>query len=317
MGYAAIDEVAAARVAEVSPEARERIGQQPKVAGVVEDYRALLDDPSIDLIDVCLPHYLHAPTAIEALEAGKAVICEKPIAMTVEEADAMIAAAEAASRPLYVALNQRFMPHHIRAKELLDEGAIGKPFLAIFNIIGCELGTMNNPDHWKGSWDKAGGGAYIDTGMHATYMLHHFLGQPTAVTAVMKRFVVTAEDKADDNAAVIFEFPGALANLAITYAAKDHRWEEYRNIFGTEGSLHMTDYSLPRLRLVKAQKEAPVAIEEPESIWHHSVAAGLRHFVQCYITGGPPVVSAEEARDALRTALAAYQSSREGRRVEL
>ena len=79
----------------------------------------------------------------------------------------------------------------------------------------------------------------------------------------------------------------------------------------------MTDYSLPRLRLVKAQKETPVTIEEPESIWHHSVAAGLRHFVQCYITGSPPAVTAKEARDALRTALAAYQSSSEGRRIVL
>ena len=315
--YANIREVAAVRVAETNVAAHDAIGQLPKVAAVVADTRSLLDDPGLDLIDICLPHHLHAPTAIAALQAGKAVICEKPIATTLEDADAMIAAAEAASRPLYISHNMRFYPHHIRTRELLDQGAIGKPFLAIINVIGNEFGRMNDPAHWKGTWDKAGGGATIDTGFHATYTLMSWFGGPTAVTAVMARHVVTAANKADDNAAVIFEFPGLLANLAITYTATAHPWDERREVHGTAGSLYINDRTPPRLRLVKGDGNSPVAIDELANPFGDSIAAAIRHFVGCYLTGQEPMVTAAESRAVLRVALAVYQSAREGRRIEL
>jgi len=235
-GYGAIDEVAALRVAEANAAAHGELGRQPKVADIVADYRELLDDPSLDLIDICLPHHLHAPAAIAALGAGKAVICEKPIATTLDDADAMIAAAEAAGRPLYISHNMRFYPHHLKAKQLLGDGAIGRPFLAVLTVVGNELVRMNDP------------GAYIDTGFHATYTLHDFFGPPVAVTAVMGRHVVTAPNKADDTAAVIFEWPSLTATLSITYAATHHPWDERREIHGTEGSLYITDRQPPRRR---------------------------------------------------------------------
>jgi len=316
-GYGAIDEVAALRVAEANAAAHGELGRQPKVADIVADYRELLDDPSLDLIDICLPHHLHAPTAIAALGAGKAVICEKPIATTLDDADAMIAAAEAAGRPLYISHNMRFYPHHLKAKQLLGEGAIGRPFLAVLTVVGNELVRMNDPESWKGTWDKAGGGAYIDTGFHATYTLHDFFGPPVAVTAVMGRHVVTAPNKADDTAAVIFEWPSLTATLSITYAATHHPWDERREIHGTEGSLYITDRQPPRLRLVRDGEDTAVAIDELDNPFADSIAAALRHFVDCYITGQEPMVTATESRAVLRTVLAAYRSAREARRIAL
>ena len=316
-GYAAIDEVAAVRVAEANAAAHEALGRQPKVRDVVADYRELLDDPSLDLIDICLPHHLHAPTAIAALEAGKAVICEKPIAITLDDADAMIAAAEAAGRPLYVSHNMRFYPHHLKAKELLDEGAIGRPFLAVLTVVGNELARMNDPESWKGTWDKAGGGATIDTGFHATYTLHDFFGPPVAVTAVMGRHVVTAPNKADDTAAIVFEWPSLTATLSITYAATHHPWDERREIHGTEGSLYIADRQPPRLRLVRDGDDRPVPIDELANPFADSIAAALRHFVGCFLAGREPMVTAAESRAVLRTVLAAYRSAREGRRIKL
>jgi len=316
-GYAGIDEVAAVRVAEVHPQARDAAREQPKVADAVDDWRALLDDPSLDLVDICLPHHLHAPTAIAALEAGKAVVCEKPIATTLADADAMLAAADAAHRPLYVSHNMRFYPHHVRAKQLLDQGAIGRPFFAVLTVVGNELARMNDPACWKGTPDKAGGGATIDTGFHAIYTLMDFFGEPTAVTAVMTRQVVTAANKADDTAAVVFEFPGLLASLAITYAATAHPWDERREIHGTEGALLIADRRPPRLRLVRGDDEQAVAIDEMANPFADSIAAALRHFIGCYVTGQQPRVTAAESRAALRVALAAYESAREGRRIEL
>ena len=114
-----------------------------------------------------------------------------------------------------------------------------------------------------------------------------------------------------------FEFPGLLASLAITYTATAHPWDERREIHGTDGSLYINDRTPPRLRLVKGNEDTPVAIEELANPFGDSIAAALRHFVGCYITGQEPMVTAAESRGVLRVALAAYESAREGRRVEL
>jgi len=315
--YRHIEEAGDIRVADTDEDARDRIGRQRGVSRVVADYRALLDDPGVDVIDVCLPHSLHAPVALAALRAGKPVICEKPIATTLEDADVMIETARTARAPLFVVQNHRFMPHHLRAKQMLDEGAIGRPFLATVRVIGCELGTMNDPLHWKGSWDRAGGGALIDTGMHAVYMLQHFFGPVRAVSATTRTLVVTAPGKADDTASVAFEFPGLLANLTITYAASAHPWQEFRDIYGTEGSLHLSDTTEPHLRLVRGEDDRPIPLEEVASMWHHSITANLRHFLSCLLHGTQPDVTAAEAKSALKTALAAYRSAREGRRITI
>lgn len=305
-------------LADVREEARQSLAKRYGVARTVEDYRELLDDAATDLVDVCLPHYLHCPVALEAFAAGKSVIVEKPMAMSVAECDAMIEAARQAEARLFVAHNQRFMPAHLRAKELLEAGAIGKPFLAIFNIIGNEFATMNDPNHWKGSWDKAGGGVFIDTGMHAVYMLEHFFGQPEAVTAVMKRSVVTAENKAEDNAVVTFEYKGDLiATVAITYTALAHPWDERRNLYGTEGSLHISDSGPHPLTLVRSDAADVVTVEIPENLWWYSVAAALNHFVECYQKGTEPMVTPEQARRAVRMAAAAYEAARTGARIIL
>lgn len=316
--YAAHPAVRVVALADVRAEAARGLANRYGLSRTATDYRELLDDPAVELIDLCLPHFLHCPVALEAFQAGKSVIVEKPMALTVAECEAMIEAAQQAGKRLFVAHNMRFMPAHMRAKELLEAGAIGRPFLAIFNIIGNEFANMNDPQHWKGSWDRAGGGVFFDTGMHAVYMLEHFFGLPAAVTAVMKRLVVTAENKAEDNAVVTFEFPqGLLATVAITYTALAHPWDEQRHLYGTEGSLHIRDSGLPPLTLRRGGTAEAVPVEILENLWMDSVAAALHHFIDCYRTGTEPVVTPEQALRAVHMATAAYEAARTERRIVL
>lgn len=306
-------------VADTHPAARQLV-QQNLGLPTVADYRELLELPEIDVVDICLPHYLHHGVALEAFDAGKTVLLEKPISMTVAEADEMMAAAEQAGKRLYVSHNMRFMPAHQEAKRLMDEGTIGKPFLAVFNVIGNEFHRMNDPESWKGSWEYAGGGALIDTGMHAIYVIQHFFGAASAVTAVARRILVQPEHKAEDNVLVALEFgEEVLGNLALTYTALAHPWQEERHIYGTEGSLHVRDNPTQTLTLVQGQEHQAIPLPSPGDLDPHqfSIVRSIHHFVDAYLQDVPFETTPEEGRSALRTILAAYRSSEEGCRIDL
>jgi|YNPNPStandDraft_1061719.scaffolds.fasta_scaffold80102_1 predicted dehydrogenase len=286
------------------------------IKGTVTDYHALLTDDSIDVIDCCTPHHLHHPVAMDALRAGKHVIVEKPIAMTVEQGQEMIAEAKRQKRRLFVAMNQRMFPAHLKAKELLTEGALGKPFLGIANIIGNEFDNMNRADHWKGSWEKAGGGALMDTGYHAVYMMQHFLGEAQAVTARTRRLLVQPQNKADDNSGVLLDCPNnVMVNIVVTYTALAHPWTEQRHIFGTEGSIHIYDGEDNPLVFVRGQEATPIKVRRPLNLWWYSIAQTLDHFLDCIVSDKEPDIKPKEAVSALRTILAAYESDRTGQRV--
>ncbi|HIE53264.1 MAG TPA: Gfo/Idh/MocA family oxidoreductase [Armatimonadetes bacterium] len=311
------EHVASLAIAEPQAEVREAFAQRYGLQRAVADYRELLADPAIDLVDLCLPHDLHCPVALEAFAAGKHVISEKPLARTVEECEAMIEAAEKAGRRLFVSHNQLFFPAVRRAKEMLEAGVLGRPFLALINIIGNEFGRMNDPTHWKGSWDRAGGGVTIDTGIHALYLLEHFFGEVEAVTAVLRRLVVEPDNKADDNAALTLEFKGGvLANIVLTYTALAHPWEERRHLYGTEGSLHLADVE-PYLQHTRGTATEVIPVASPPHLHPWSIGQSLNHLLDCLAHDREPLITAEQGRSAVRLAQAAYHSSREGRRVVL
>lgn len=284
------------------------------------DYRRALEDKSIDVVDICLPPYLHCTVTLDALNAGKHVILEKPIAITLEEADRMLECAKRTGKRFFVMLNQRFMPCHSRAKQLLESGGIGRPFLAIATCIGDELGRMNDPSSWKGTSKYAGGGILADTGTHFVDLLQYFFGVPTVVSATTKRLVVRERNKAEDTCVVTFEYPGLIAEFTGTYAASANSWEETKDIYGEEGSLHINNAS-PNSSLSITRKKGrplPVDVESWGSDWWRlSVERGVLHFLNCIEADTEPVVYPEDARRCLQTILAAYESAKLGRPLAL
>ena len=307
------------RVTVADPDSRaiERLSATHRVDDAAQDYRRLLDDSTINVIDICLPHHLHHPIALEAFQAGKDVLAEKPIALTLAQADEMMAAAESTGLRFYVSLNQLFLPAVERADRLLELGKIGKPFLAVITIVGQDE-RMRDPASWKGTWERAGGGVLIDTGMHPLYLLEHFFGPPVAVTAHAPRLVVEAGNKADDTALLILEYADhVVASVAMTYAAHGDLWQEERRICGTEGSLHILDDKSAPLFLIRGGREQRIAVRPLGPPWQLSIQRSVDHFLDCYVNGREFRVVPAQARSALRTALAAYESAREGKRILL
>ena len=315
--YSSNPRVQSVCVADPNGQARERFSGKFAVEFSVDSYEKMLEDESIQLVDICAPPYLHRRMTIDSFEAGKDVICEKPISLTLEEADDMIQTARKLNRRLFIEMNQRFMPYHQKTKELIESGSIGEPFMAVFNITGNTLSKMNDPDNWKGTWDKAGGGAMADTGYHAVYVMQHFFGRPKSVCSIIKRLVVPHQNKADDNASAVLEFEGVLGTITVSYSVTQESWSEKRHIYGTEGSIHIADVPVNPMAIVKGGDRRVVEVGQPPDIHPHtfSIKRCLDHYVDCILDDRESEVTPGEARDALETVLAMYRSSDRGERI--
>ncbi|MCE9544721.1 MAG: Gfo/Idh/MocA family oxidoreductase [Planctomycetia bacterium] len=156
-----------------------------KVSAVVAEPARLCDDPAIDVVDIVLPHDLHAPTTLLALAAGKHVVCEKPGAITLSDFDRLAAAAEAAGRRWLVVMNQLYNPRLERVVQLVADGLVGRPFLLVENGYSNHSKSYRDPLDWRTKVARAGGGVLIDGGYHMVYKQLELLagfGEPAWVT---------------------------------------------------------------------------------------------------------------------------------------
>ena len=144
------------------------------------DFGRLLRDKEVDLVDICLPTFLHAPMAIRALKAGRHVVCEKPMARTAREARRMVAAAAESGRFLGVAHVLRFWPEYLAMKEMMDSGRFGRVRSAYFGRFSAR--PMWSWENWLED-PKRSGSAILDLHVHDTDMVQWFFGRPQRVTA--------------------------------------------------------------------------------------------------------------------------------------
>ncbi|MFW6437785.1 MAG: Gfo/Idh/MocA family protein [Armatimonadota bacterium] len=284
------------------------------------DWRAVVEDEAVDVVDIITPHDTHREIAVAALQAGKHVICEKPIARDLEEAEAMLEAAEASEGRLLISLPQVHFPAIVAANEIVQSGEIGRAFLAVFSIYDDEFERMSDPEHWKGSLERAGGGVLIDAGYHPLYVLLHMFGRPQSVTATCRRLLIDVEGKGEDTAAVALDFGGGMmANLTVTFADHGERYRADRRILCEEGVLLIRDMpedEVP-LALLHGEEFSPIRVHNPLHVPPYAVEATLNDLIDALVNDREPVATTQLAYDTLRLVHAAYQSDREGRRVEL
>jgi predicted dehydrogenase len=207
-----------------------------------------LGDPAVNAVYVATPVFLHAPQTIQALRAGKHVLCEKPMAMNVGEARSMVQAAEESGRTLGVAYYRRTYPKVHRAKELMDAGAIGKPVFAELTSHGWFDGKQSDENSSERSWlidpAKAGGGPLYDIASHRIDVLNFLFGEPQRVSAHLSNAV--HHYAVEDNATVMINYAGGVRGVVdVRWHSKVKR-DECR-IRGTEGEMDLTPLNGPEL----------------------------------------------------------------------
>jgi len=296
--------------------------QHPKVRGIATDYRVLLSDPSIDLIDVVVPHDLHLPIALEAFARGKHVIVEKPPARTPAEFRQMLAAAERAQRRLFVVMNLLYTPVHRAARAVVDSGALGRPFYSVEVNVGTARRTYESSENWRADRERCGGGLLIDGGFHGVYRQLYFLerlGAPCWLTADCAQIGVDAPTKGEDFCALTLAYPGGeRVHLSNQWTAQATLGRFPSGILGTEASLLFTGGpTLPLLIRRPEQDDEAVPISPGPSGFQESVAACVEQYVECLATGSAPYAGTDLALLTLEIITGAYRAAESGCRVYL
>ncbi len=301
----------------------EALARRFNVPAWFTDVETLLASAECDVVDVCVPNDLHLPVTEAAAGAGRHVICEKPLARTLEEADAMIAACQRAGVRLMYAEELCFAPKYERVRQLASEGAIGR----IYQMRQSEKHSGPHAD-WFYDIDRAGGGVLMDMGCHAFAWFRWMLGgQPKveSVYATMATQVHGARTRAEDNAVAIVEFEGGVIGIAEDSWAKPGGMDDRIEVFGT-GGVSYADLFAGNAALTYSEGGYGYALEKAGSTrgWTFSVfeeafnqgyPQELRHFIDCVRHDRPPLVTGEDGRAVLEMIYAAYESAGTGRKV--
>jgi predicted dehydrogenase len=323
-----------ARIAAVCDTKRRNARAKAKAWGVDKVYadcEEVLADPEIDLVELLVPHHLHAEMTVAACEAGKHVSVQKPMALTVREADQMIEAAEQAGVVLRVYENFVFYPPNVRAKQMVEAGEIGEP-----QMIRMHVNTGTRDASWKvplTAWlwrfdeKRCGGGPLVfDHGYHLFSLARYLMGEVERAYAWIDRSPVVLTKTLDAPATIMFQFKsprryGVLdfahtPNMKIEslYYADDDRVE----IIGDRGILFINrctarTVDLPPLMMFRDGRTITIEVERDE--WHDSFIDCTRHLIDVLSDGGEPVLDGSTGRSVLQFTLAAHISARTGREI--
>jgi UDP-N-acetylglucosamine 3-dehydrogenase len=316
-GYAKNDHVQLVSFADPVPERHKEMGKLfPEVVGYAH-YKDMLAKEKLDVVSVCTPNKYHAEAAIAALEAGSHVLCEKPVATTLLEADEMIAAAKKARKKFMIGYTHRLFSGTKHCREILTAKGLGKPFM--IRVRFAHGGPY--PGWAKSDWfydpEMAAGGAMLDMGIHAIDLCLWLFGPITAVTA--KAATLFKKIPVDDNALLLLEFKsGALGYIEVGWTSKPGF--SGIEIYGTEGSL-ICDYNRSLVQYggkAAAGKDGTMewkALDRTptEGGW----AAEIGYWIDVVRGEEKLTMDGKAGRDALAVALAAYKSSDAGKRIPI
>jgi predicted dehydrogenase len=289
------------------------------------DLASLLADPEVEAVDLCLPHNLHRDAIVAALGAGKHVLTEKPLCLSLEEARSIRAAVGSSDARFMSAHNQLFSPPLVEARRLLREGILGPLYVVRSNEAGRSSGfrTLRPPDEklpsgesswaWRLDPARSGGGELLDTGWHAVYRLLSLAdSRPVEVTAMLANLYLSELGAREDTGAVLVRFEsGALGLLLSSWAFSELPVGWSFQASGAHGSLAGT-----ATRLVHGATGFATAAERDfERV--DTFALEIAHFLDVVLDGAECQASFEHAARALQLILGAYRSADEKRTVAL
>lgn len=288
------------------------------------DYRELLELPEVGAVILALPNYLHAQACCDAAAAGKHVICEKPLCTTMAEADRMIAACADAGVTLAYAEELCFAPKYVRARQLVESGAVGQVYL-------LKQAEKHDGPHTDWFWDVelSGGGVTLDMGCHGFEFFRWMLGKPAAVSvyADMATHLRGDRTRGDDDATIIVEFEGGVRGIAEESWIKKGGMDDRAEIYGSEGVI-FADLLRGSSLLTYSETGYDYAVEKAsttrgwsftmyEEAWNYGFPQEMQHFVDCILAGEEPLETGADGRAVMEIIFAAYESAGTGRKVEL
>ena len=283
----------------------------------------MLREPDIEMVTITAPNYLHAQMTADIAQAGKHVVCEKPLCMTLEEADEMIDVCHRQGVLLLYAEELFFTPKYVKAKEMADQGAFGKVYLV-------KQSEKHFGPHARWFWDveRSGGGVFMDMGCHGIAFCYWFLAvRRSRRLCQMGTYVHGAKTTGEDDAICILEFENGADGLVEDSWARRGGMDDRIEIYGAGGvtyaNLHMgnalADLQRVWLRLCGGEGAHDEGLELPvfEELWNYGFPQEMRHFARCVRGKEQPQATGEDGRVVVEALCAGYASAGRGAKVEL
>ena len=335
----ALTKVPGARVvatADIVEERAKAFAQRYGADAYYTDADQLLSRDDVDFVIVTTANNTHAPLTIKALEAGKHVMVQKPMALNVAESRAMVAAAKASGKTLMVSFMELFHPAFKKAKELVDQGLIGD----VFFVKAIMAWYMPSVDAWRFDPKISGGGILMDGHSHHIAFFKWLVGEDP-LTVYSEHGALNSTSPVEDTGVTLLRTSKALAEISGSARLlepcqqMDFPFKESIEIFGSKGAIHIKPLERPSLRVYSTAEGIPEALSgwfAPRLEWVPFEERGVslhynadedpwtgehKHFVECIREGKPVVTDGEFGLKVMEITAGAYRSMREGRRISL
>lgn len=303
-------------VVDIKPERAENFGKLYDCQRVLTDYRVALADPEIDAVQICTPHYLHASITIDAVRAGKHVLTEKPMAISVEDADAMIREAREAGVKLGVIFQNRYNDASEAIREAIDEGKLGRLLGARMFLTWNRSDDYYKGSDWKGTWDKEGGGVLIDQAIHTMDLMQWFMGDIDEIEA---KYYTRAHDfiQVDDVAEGTLKFANGAVGFIYANCAYPYDAPIFLEIYGDKGLAQLHG----DVATIKIGNKTTTVLQNAEEVvgkryWGFSHERQISDFYEDVLAGRDPQIDGRAGKLAMAMVLAMYHSSRSNGKVD-
>ena len=311
-------------VASPTPGNAAALAKKYEIPRVFTDYREMLREKDIEMVTIAAPNSLHAPMTIDCAKAGKHIVCEKPLCMTIAEGEQMVGAAKQSGVLLMYAEELFFTPKYLKAKEMADAEAFGK-----IHLVKQSEKHFGPHSPWFWDVNRSGGGALMDLGCHGIAFCYWFLGRPAiqSVYCQMGTYVHSNKTQGEDESLCILEFAnGAVGLVENSWARRggmDDRIEVYGEAGVTYANLHMGN-ALPTYSengygyaVEKAPTTTGWSYPVFDELWNYGFPQEMTHFARCVRGKDSPQATGEDGLVVMQAIYAAYASAGDGRKIDL
>ncbi len=318
------EEAEVVAVASPTPGHPEELARKYCIPRVFHNYRDMLKEKDIEMVTITAPNALHAQMTVDIANAGKNVVCEKPLCMTLEEADQMVEVCKKRGVLLMYAEELFFTPKYVKAKEMAEQGAFGKVYMV-------KQSEKHFGPHAAWFWDvdQSGGGVFMDMGCHGAAFCYWFLDRSPikSVRCQMGTYVHGDKTRGDDNSICVLEFENGAVGLVEDSWARRGGMDDRIEVYGSEGvtyaNLHMGN-----ALATFSERGYGYAVEKApgtqgwsypvfEELWNYGFPQEMAHFARCVRGKDAPQATGEDGRVVQEVLYAAYESARTGSTVTL
>lgn len=328
----AIGDIRGAKVVALFTSKPANAAKVAEIAGacaVYTDYEKFLKHPGLDIVNICTPSGAHLEPAVAAAAAGKHVVVEKPLEITLPRCDKLIAACRKGRVKLCTIFPSRFSPANRVLKEAIDDGRFGTLTLGDSYVKWWRTQQYYDSGGWRGTWKLDGGGAYMNQAIHNVDLLQWFMGDVSEVTGFTKTLAHERIEVEDTGVAAVKFRNGALGVIEATTSVFPGLLKK-TEIHGTQGSVIVEQDDVLLWHFEPASRQDAAirkkfakrvsgsgGAADPKSITYAGHREQLKDFVNAIRTGGAPLVDGEEGRKSVEIILAIYKAAQSGKAVKL